>query len=143
MLSEIESTAIKLIIMHGREEAAVSAIERALDQAEQYQLPDTPTSEDLLQFYRVFGKFHDEIINAAGNNWLVHLSLTIKSALARYQMLYLKAEGARNLSILGHSEMIKHIREGNPDLAIEALYGHVDQVVDLVKKHLVDHNNNE
>lgn len=139
----IERTAIELIFIHERVDDALDGIERALNIAEQYQLPEIPTSEDLLQFYRIFGEFHHEIIKAAGNNWLLHLNQTIKSALARYQMLYLKAEGARNLSILGHSEMVKQIREGNSEKAIEALYDHVNQVVDLVKKHLVDYNNND
>jgi DNA-binding GntR family transcriptional regulator len=132
----IEHKAIEMIFIQERVDKALIGIKRALKLAKDYQHPQNPTNEDLLMFFRIFREFHSEIIKASGNNWLVHLNQTIKAALARYQMLYLKDQGSWTISINDHYEIIKYIQEGDPENAIKSLNVHVDNVTNLVKPHL-------
>lgn len=97
--------------------AELSIAARACEQALEKEDPDA--------YYHRNEEFHLLIYKAGGNSFLATEAMRLQKRLRPFRRMQLRARGRMKQSMAEHSEILRMIKEGNPNGAADALRGHV------------------
>jgi len=96
-----------------------------LDKATNYSIPSTDNLEDYLKYYYVLSKFHFKLIEATGNEWLMHFKKAIFPTQVRYRLPQIYKPSAGKACIEDHRKILQAINIGAYDQARERTRTHV------------------
>ena len=114
----------------------IPEVQKALQDASAMPIPRNKDVEQQLLYVKALAGFHEKLVEASGNYWLIHFYHAIASSLARYQFLYVIAKGAVRRSIQEHQQIIDHIKRGAYDKAKSCLTEHIGRVAGSAEIHL-------
>lgn len=95
----------------------ISVAARACEQALEKDDPDA--------YYHRNEEFHLLIYKAAGNSFLAAEAIKLQKRLRPFRRMQLRARGRMKQSMAEHAEILRMLKEGNPDGAANALRSHV------------------
>lgn len=103
----------------------LSATHESLSSGVEFTPPADPTASDMLAYFQVMATFHNQLVKACRNKWIIHYHEQLRSCLARYQVIYLRIPGTRQASLNEHDKVLELIRNGDYQQAKEKLSRHI------------------
>lgn len=91
-------------------------------------------SDDYRPFIEADRQFHEGLVGALDNKRLMEIYADLRQSIALFAIKRFKVNQQRTLSLSEHKVIIQAILQGDPNAAREAVYHHIDSVLDLLHK---------
>jgi DNA-binding GntR family transcriptional regulator len=127
----LECAAIEIIGEQGG--ADLGLLAQTMDAELRYPPPGNPAT-NMLDYFNVMSDFHNKLVEACKNRWILHYHSQLRPTMARYQMMYLRLPGTRQTSLAEHGEVIELIRGGNYPAAQQKITQHILKTHDALIK---------
>jgi len=111
-------------------------VEKAIESGFDYPESISDDPEEMLAYFEVMSAFHTSLVQSSENPWIIHLYRSLRSCLARYQVLYLNLPGSRQVSLQEHAAVFEHIVKGQFEDAREILKRHIQRIFVLLKEKI-------
>ena len=90
-----------------------------------------------LVYLRLFAKFHEKLVETAGNRQLISFYRKISLNLSRYQFMYAYLPGLTTASQAGHSEILTLIEKREYERSKQLLRDHIKHFVNLMEPEML------
>lgn len=92
------------------------------------------SSDDYRLFLDVDRKFHEDMVKSLDNKRLMEMYADLRQSIALFATKRFKVNQQRTQSLSEHHTIVQAIQSGDPTAAREAVYNHMDSVLDLLNK---------
>ena len=92
--------------------------------------------EDPVGFQISDREFHTTLYKSCGNSLLVDVVSDFYDYALEYRRSALKRPGAIRHSVADHRQIVEALKTGNPEIAVAAMRGHLDQVQQTTRKEM-------
>ncbi len=116
---------------------AFSDIEQTLHECSGATFPPQNDRRKKLAYLRLFAKFHEKLVETAGNRQLISFYRKISLNLSRYQFMYAYLPGLTTDSQAGHSGILTFIEKGEYEKAKQLLRDHIKHFVKLMEPKML------
>jgi len=130
----IESAAVDLIAEN--ENPTFTRLNESIDHLEEFKVPRNSDPRELTNYYEGIACFHRDLVELAGNRWLIHCYQSIASTLGRYQLIYLKDSDAGKPVIKDHQAVLQYMKDGQFEKAKQKLAEHIACVLNKMLNNL-------
>ena len=90
-----------------------------------------------LAYLRLFAKFHEKLVETAGNRQLISFYRKISLNLSRYQFMYAYLPGVTSDSQADHSEILTLMKRGEYERSKQLLRAHIKHFVNLMEPKML------
>lgn len=132
----LECTAVDIIDELG--DPNLMPLKEILSEEMSFHYPKNTSKSDLFSYFKVMSKFHNQIVEMCRNNWIIHYHCQIRSALARYQVMYLKISGTGRSSKIAHQKIYDLLKQKKYQEAKEQINKHIYKTLNIITKALSD-----
>ena len=112
-------------------------IEQALHECSGAAVTPQNDRRKKLAYLRMFAKFHEKLVETAGNRQLISFYRKISLNLSRYQFMYAYLPGLTTDSQAGHSGILTLIEKGEYERAKQLLRDHIKHFVKLMEPKML------
>jgi len=126
----LECSAVEIIGERGITD--LSNLHQTLEAKERFLPPGVPRLKDQPDDSVFLCDFHDRLVKACGNHWIIHYYYQLCPTMARYQMMYLRLPGAEQIVRVEHEEVLACIRQGHYAEAQQKLTAHILKTRDAI-----------
>ena len=119
----LECAAIDIISEQGLTESSLEEELLVIDS--QYTIPVDPSVSDMVEYFDIMSRFHNNLVKFCGNRWIVHYHGQLRSPMARYQLMYLRLPGTREISVEDHRCILRLLQEWRYQEAKDMLADHI------------------
>ncbi len=112
----------------------LTPLQQALTAELRFLPQDNPSPDNMLDFFNVMSEFHNKLVEVCGNRWIIHYHGQLRPTMARYQIMYLRMPGTRQMSLAEHEEVFALIRDGRYAEAQRTVTRHILKTRDSLIK---------
>ena len=112
-------------------------IEQAIHECSGAAVPPQNDRRKKLAYLRLFAKFHEKLVERAGNRQLISFYRQISLNLSRYQFMYAYLPGVTSDSQADHSEILTLMKRGEYKRSKQLLRAHIKHFVNLMEPKML------
>ncbi|WP_461211417.1 GntR family transcriptional regulator [Desulfocurvus sp. DL9XJH121] len=86
--------------------------------------------------YIIMSQFHNDLVEACGNRWVIHYHQQLRPTLGRYQIMYLTVPGESVSAHEEHHEVLELVRSGDYQAAKAAIRTHIERTQGVLERKI-------